>query len=109
MASSLDIPTAPSVYPTPSTTALQLQFIGKHINNVPTPAAVIDAAVVRRNCKLMLEATEALDVAFRAHVKTHKVRQHLHDTFEILSANEYSFRQRRLRECKLERDIILSE
>lgn len=64
---------APSMYPAPCKTALQLQFIGKHISTVPTPAAVIDAAVVRRNCSLMLEATDALNVAFRAHVKTHKV------------------------------------
>lgn len=66
-------PIAPILYPSPAATSLQLKFIGQHVSNVPTPAAIIDAAVVRRNCKLMLEATEKLGVAFRAHVKTHKV------------------------------------
>jgi hypothetical protein len=34
---------------------------------------VLDAAVVRRNCKLMLDTARELGVGFRAHVKTHKV------------------------------------
>ena len=65
---------APLHYPTPSSAALQLQFVGKNINDVAAPAAVIDAAVVRRNCKLMLETASKLGLGFRAHVKTHKVR-----------------------------------
>ena len=36
------------------------------------PAAIVDVAIVRRNCELMLSCTEALGVGFRAHVKTHK-------------------------------------
>lgn len=65
--------TAPMLYPTPSEAAVKLQYIGQHLADVQAPAAVIDAAVVRRNCRLMLEATEKLGVGFRAHVKTHKV------------------------------------
>lgn len=66
-------PTAPMLYPTPSEAAVKLQYVGKRIAEAQTPAAVIDVAVVRRNCKLMLEAAEKLGVGFRAHVKTHKV------------------------------------
>jgi D-serine ammonia-lyase len=64
---------APYAFPTPSAAALQIQFVGKKLQEIQAPAAVIDAAVVRRNCKLMLDATAKLGVGFRAHVKTHKV------------------------------------
>lgn len=66
--------TAPMLYPSPSEAAVKLQYVGRRIADVQAPAAIVDAAVVRRNCKLMLEATEKLGVAFRAHVKTHKGR-----------------------------------
>jgi hypothetical protein len=65
--------TAPALYPSPSEAALKLQFVGKNLEVAQTPAAVIDAAVVRRNCQLMLDAAAHLRVKFRAHVKTHKV------------------------------------
>ena len=64
---------APSLYPSPSEAALKLQFVGKTFQEIPTPAAIIDVAIVRRNCQLMLETAEHLGVGFRAHVKTHKV------------------------------------
>ncbi len=48
---------APSAFPSPSVAGLQLQFVGKRIQDVQTPAAVLDAAVVRRNCRLMLEGS----------------------------------------------------
>ncbi|THV77193.1 hypothetical protein D6D28_00539 [Aureobasidium pullulans] len=63
---------APSFYPSPSRAALQLQYVGKNVKDVPAPAAVLDLAPIRRNCKAMLEATKALGLGFRAHVKTHK-------------------------------------
>jgi len=66
---------APFLYPTPSEAALKLHYIGRKIQDVQTPAAIIDAAVVRRNCKLMLESCAQLGVGFRAHVKTHKTTQ----------------------------------
>lgn len=67
--------TAPMLYPSPPEAALKLQYVGKHIADVQAPAAILDLAVVRRNCRLMLEASEKLGVGFRAHVKTHKVRR----------------------------------
>jgi len=67
------IPALQSLYPSPSAAALQLQCVGRQIGEVPAPAAVIDAAVVRRNCRAMLETVDVLGLEFRAHVKTHKV------------------------------------
>ena len=50
---------------------MQDAFVGMHLNDVPTPAAVLDRAILRRNCAQMLEACEEFRVKFRAHVKTH--------------------------------------
>ena len=66
---------APFLYPSPSEAALKLQYGGKRIQDLPTPALVIDRAVVKRNCRLMRQAAEKLNVGFRAHVKTHKTTQ----------------------------------
>jgi D-serine deaminase-like pyridoxal phosphate-dependent protein len=54
---------------------LKFQYTGVKLADLPTPAAIIDAAVVRRNCNLMLNTAETLDVQFRAHIKTHKTIQ----------------------------------
>ncbi|KAF2155370.1 hypothetical protein K461DRAFT_222633 [Myriangium duriaei CBS 260.36] len=59
-------------YPAPSAAGLKLNYLGQHVSSLPTPAAIIDAAVVRRNCAFMHDAVRSLDVGFRAHVKTHK-------------------------------------
>ncbi|KAL9072948.1 MAG: hypothetical protein Q9157_004920 [Trypethelium eluteriae] len=61
------------LYPNTTEAAVKQQFIGCHLKDINPPAAVIDAAVVRRNCGTMLEAVKHLDIGFRAHVKTHKV------------------------------------
>jgi D-serine deaminase-like pyridoxal phosphate-dependent protein len=61
------------LYQVPSSAALKAEFIGQRLECVQAPAAIIDLAVVKKNCKLMLEAAETLDVQFRPHVKTHKV------------------------------------
>ena len=59
------------LFPCPSKASMQDAFVGMHLNDVPTPAAVLDRAILRRNCAQMLEACEELGVKFRAHVKTH--------------------------------------
>ncbi|KAF2122124.1 putative serine dehydratase domain-containing protein [Lophiotrema nucula] len=59
-------------YPLPSQASLQLQYVGKDLRDCLTPAAVIDRAIVKRNCNAMLDACKALAVSFRAHVKSHK-------------------------------------
>lgn len=50
-----------------------LQHVGRDVQDVEAPAAIVDWAVAKRNCAAMLEAVDALGLGFRAHVKTHKV------------------------------------
>ena len=57
----------------PSTYTLKESLIGHFLRDIATPAAVLDRAVVARNCKGMLQACEQLGVGFRSHVKSHKV------------------------------------
>lgn len=63
---------AASLYPVASHVDLKALYVGQDLKNVEGPAAVIDVAVVRRNCQLMLDAAKSLGLGFRAHVKTHK-------------------------------------
>lgn len=63
------------LYPCPSMEKLKDDFLGKTLHHVQTPAAVIDRQVVKRNCEQMHRAIRELNLAFRAHVKTHKVRE----------------------------------
>ncbi|KAK2759446.1 hypothetical protein FQN54_002924 [Arachnomyces sp. PD_36] len=51
---------------------LREKFVGKNIRDVPTPAAILDVSIVKRNCQRMLDACQAMGFGFRAHVKTHK-------------------------------------
>ena len=67
-------PSLPDLFPCPSAELLRKEFVGKTLWDVPTPAAVLDRNVIRRNCRQMLDACQALGLSFRAHVKTHKVR-----------------------------------
>ena len=60
-------------YPRPSKESLCNLLVGKHLSDVPTPAAILDRAVVERNCRQMLNCCKSLGVRLRAHVKTHKV------------------------------------
>lgn len=64
---------APLLYPVVSEAAMKSQYIGTNILSLPTPAAIIDRAVARRNCDDMLDAARSLGLEFRPHVKTHKV------------------------------------
>jgi D-serine deaminase-like pyridoxal phosphate-dependent protein len=43
-----------------------------HIEELPTPAAVVDLDRLERNCERMSERMRALGVRLRPHVKTHK-------------------------------------
>ena len=60
-------------FPCPSKASLQDAFVGKNLRDVPSPAAVLDQAIIKGNCTQMLKACESLGVNFRPHVKTHKV------------------------------------
>lgn len=63
----------PLLYPLASRERLLDLYLNKPLTELPTPAAILDLALVRRNCDRMLDTCEALGVGFRAHVKTHKV------------------------------------
>ncbi|KAF2272418.1 uncharacterized protein EI97DRAFT_436913 [Westerdykella ornata] len=71
-----DSKTCPSgnLYPLPSREHLLNKYLNVELTSwsLPTPAAIIDRAIVRRNCDAMLNVCHALGVAFRAHVKSHK-------------------------------------
>ncbi|KAJ5331309.1 hypothetical protein N7476_001092 [Penicillium atrosanguineum] len=56
----------------PSKTDLAQFWVGKDMTDVPKPAAVLDRAIIRRHCQRMKNTIKALNVGFRAHVKTHK-------------------------------------
>ena len=86
------------LFPCVSKEELGKAFIGKRLGDVPTPAAVLDRAVVERNCRQMLEACQALDVDFRPHVKTHKV-QALLSYSSISTINECVHKY--LRHCRI--------
>lgn len=56
---------------------LKAQYVDYNLQDLDGPQAVIDKAVVRKNCKVMLDTVEALGTKWRAHVKTHKVGKYL--------------------------------
>ncbi|KAG5973869.1 hypothetical protein E4U55_000224 [Claviceps digitariae] len=60
------------LYPSSPREVLAGLYLGKSLGDVPTPAAVINIAAVRRNCERMLQTCDRLDLGWRAHVKTHK-------------------------------------
>jgi len=63
-------------YPKPAEEGLKLQYVGKRLAQLPTPAAIIDIAATRRNCEAMLAAIEDIGgLDFRPHVKTHKTSE----------------------------------
>jgi len=62
-----------SAYPLPTKEGLVKAFVGKSIKDVYTPAVVLDLNIIKKNCSRLLEAIDALDFGFRAHIKTHKV------------------------------------
>ena len=92
---------ANSLLPLPSQAELRQAFIGKTLRNVPTPAAVLDRAVVQRNCLQMLKACEALQVGFRPHVKTHKVYLHAFLTLYPISVHRGTDSLRSVRDRRM--------
>jgi len=60
-------------WPQPDRERLCTQYVGTDIKDLDGPAAILDLAVIKRNCEFMLKTVETLQVGWRAHVKTHKV------------------------------------
>ncbi|KAK4648035.1 uncharacterized protein QC761_106570 [Podospora bellae-mahoneyi] len=54
---------------------LKSRFVGKTLDQVPTPSVILDLAKLETNCNGMLEATEKLGLLWRAHIKTHKTTE----------------------------------
>ena len=57
---------------------LKKEFVGRYLQDVATPAAVLDLSKMKANCTHMLEASAKLGFGWRAHIKTHKVTASLH-------------------------------
>lgn len=62
-----------SLYPKADAQALRARYVKEDLQGLDGPQAILDVAVVRKNCKVMLDTVDALGTNFRAHVKTHKV------------------------------------
>jgi D-serine ammonia-lyase len=48
------------------------------IDDLPVPSALLDLDIVKQNCDEMLAMVQKLGLGFRAHIKTHKVRDWSH-------------------------------
>lgn len=64
-----------SLIPLPSTDVLRAKFVGRPINELPTPSILLDKAKLNYNCQQMLQTVQHWDCLFRAHVKTLKTAQ----------------------------------
>ncbi|KAF9270101.1 hypothetical protein L218DRAFT_1071590 [Marasmius fiardii PR-910] len=51
------------------------QFVGKNLNELRTPAMIIDRGVFASNCEKMHEKALSWGTGFRAHLKTHKTAE----------------------------------
>lgn len=52
---------------------LRERFVGKTLQNAPTPSIVLDLAKLEVNCRRMMDAADKNGIGWRAHIKTHKV------------------------------------
>jgi D-serine deaminase-like pyridoxal phosphate-dependent protein len=59
-------------YPLANHASIVKQHVGKKLQDLPTPAVILDRSKIIRNCNAMLQVCQELDVGFRAHVKSHK-------------------------------------
>jgi D-serine deaminase-like pyridoxal phosphate-dependent protein len=59
-------------YPLSSQASLVAQYVGQRLEDLPTPAVVLDRSKIKKNCAAMLQVCQQLTVGFRAHVKSHK-------------------------------------
>lgn len=63
----------PWPYLTPNKEALVNEFAGKPLDELRTPALVVDRAAFKDNCAKMHQNAKDWGASFRAHLKTHKV------------------------------------
>lgn len=53
--------------------SLKERFLGKTLQEVPTPSIILDLAKLEVNCQRMMDTAEKNGLGWRAHIKTHKV------------------------------------
>lgn len=61
-----------SFYQKPDKSALVDAFIGKSLDELPTPSVIIDRKKFISNSRDMLNSSSRLNASFRCHIKTHK-------------------------------------
>lgn len=59
----------------PDKRAILDAYLGKDVDELPTPSLVIDRRIFVENCQKMLANAKSLKADFRAHVKTHKTKE----------------------------------
>jgi hypothetical protein len=78
---------------------LKTEYVGKTLDDIPTPAFIIDRRVYKENCAAMIKKANEWGAGFRAHLKTHKVRA---DTpYDVELSYDDGIRQQRGRGCSL--------
>lgn len=99
-------------YPNAAPDDLKAQYVGRTLQDIDGPAAIVDVAAARQNCQVMLDAADSLGVLFRAHVKTHKVGPvapencYLVLVTALVMANRSLFRRLSSHGSKSERKLI---
>ena len=71
---SLQTKTPYSFLPGPNKEALCAEYVGKSLCTLRTPAFIVDRSTFAENCGKMRLTAKEWGAAFRAHLKTHKVR-----------------------------------
>lgn len=64
--------TSISNYPLSPKESLASQYGGQRLEDLPTPAIVLDRSKIKKNCAAMLQVCQKLNIGLRAHVKSHK-------------------------------------
>ncbi|KAJ3524613.1 hypothetical protein NMY22_g10919 [Coprinellus aureogranulatus] len=54
---------------------LKADYVGRTLDDVPTPAFVIDRGIFEENCAAMIRKAKEWGAGFRAHLKTHKTAE----------------------------------
>lgn len=71
---SAPIPLPYSVTPLPSKEALVDAYVGKNINDLRTPALVIDRGLYKVNAEAVIGQAKNSGVKFRAHIKSEWIK-----------------------------------
>ena len=70
------------------------QYVGKTLQEIPIPAAVLDISSVKRNCQgmLRLKSEGNYAVNFLPLIETHKVRCYKHSSYSVRSLASWMIR-----------------